>query len=271
MTIVKNIQTIVILCLMICTTKCFAQNITVKTIETALRDASASTKPRLDENGGYCALLKILSINKETQFFGEVIGEVENKHNEYWVYMKSGSDSLLISAPSYSSVTIFFKNYDIDALQSKTTYNIILEFNNTISKNDTHENELSYAKCVIDAQSNASVDLVNLGKCLLYGIGTEENPGEATRLFEKAAKQGCLEAMYLAGNSYYYGMGSPQNYEIAIKYYTSAADKGYLPAIYSLGICHEEGKGVKKSKKNATKYFKIAAEKGYSKAINKLK
>lgn len=259
-----------LLCLMINSSTCIAQNIAVKTIETSIRDASASTKSRLDENGAFCALLKILAVNKDIKFFGNIVGEVENNTNEYWVYMKAGSDSIMILAPTYSPITIFFKEYNIDALESKTTYNLVLEFTNNITTRNLCKKELSYTECVINAQSNSLVDIVNLGKCFLYGIGVEENPNEAARLFERAAKKGDAEAMYLMGNSFFYGLGNPKNYEIAIDYYRKAVEKGSPSAMYSLGVCYELGKGVKQNKKKAEKFYKCAADKGYTKAINKL-
>lgn len=267
----RIIQLIFILSLVACSLNSFSQNIIVQTVETSMRDASASTKSRLDENGAYCALLKVQAVNKGIQYSGNIIGEVENKTNEYWVYMKSGSDCVVISAPTYPSVTIFFKEYNIDALESKTTYNIILEFTNSTSVENLHKKELSYQDCVIKAKSDSPEAIVNLGKCFLYGIGIEENPNEAARLFEKAAEQGYVEAIYLMGNSFFYGLGNPKNYKIAVDYYTKAAEMGSVPAMYSLGLCYEQGMGVKQNKNRARKFYKRAADNGYEKAINKLK
>lgn len=256
---------------MACSLNSFSQNIIVQTVETSMRDASASTKSRLDENGAYCALLKVQAVNKDIQYSGNIIGEVENKTNEYWVYMKSGSDCVVISAPTYPSVTIFFKEYNIDTLESKTTYNIVLEFSNSASIKYLPEEELSYTECAVNAKSGSPEDIVNLGKCFLYGNGIEENPNEAARLFEKAAEQGYVEAVYLMGNSFFYGLGNPKNYKIAVDYYNKAAEMGSVPAMYSLGLCYEQGMGVKQNKNKARKFYKRAADNGYEKAINKLK
>lgn len=251
---------------------CMAQDITVKNVEISFKDASASTNPRIDENGISCALLKVIAVNKDIQFSGNVVGSIENKTNEYWVYMKKGSDNVTISAPSYSPITIFFKDYEIESLQSKTTYNITLSFSNIKKQINTDSYiQLSYSECKVAAESGTASSLVNLGKCHLYGIGTVENPSEAVRCFDKAAKQGDVEAIHLLGDSYYYGLGNPQNYKNAVECYTQAANNDYAPSLYSLGLCYEQGKGVKQNPKKAIKYFKDAAEKGYTKAINKLK
>ena len=251
---------------------CKAQNIIVKDVKLNFTDASASTNPRIDENGIFCALVKIIAVNKDIQFSGNIVGPIENKTNEYWVYMKKGSDNVTITAPSYPSLTIFFKEYNIESLQSKATYNITLSFPKTQEQINTEpKTELSFSECKKLAETGNPADLVNLGKCYLYGIGTIENTSEATRCFEKAAKQGYPDAIYLIGNSYYYGLGNTQNYELAFKYYTDAAKKDYIPAIYSLGLCYEKGKGVKQNTNKAMKHFKYAASKGYTKALNKIK
>ena len=253
------------------TTNCIAQDIVVKSVELSFKDASASTNPRMDENSISCALLKVIAVNKDVQFSGNVIGTVENKTNEYWVYMKKGSDKITITAPSYPSITISFKDYDIESLQSKATYRIILSFKSPETTQSKSNTGLSYTECKVAAESGDPSGMVNLGKCYLYGIGTTENPNEATRWFDKAAQQGYVEAICLIGDSYFYGLGNPKNHEIAFDYYSKAAQENYAPAIYSLGLCYEQGKGVKQNQKKAIRYFKDAANKGYNKAINKLK
>ena len=251
---------------------CFAQEIVVKNIGQNYRDISASTHLRADENSIACALLKVFAVNKNIQFSGDVVGPIENKTNEYWVYMKKGSREIKISAPSFSSLTILFEDYDLEPLQSKVTYNITLMFNNTPreDKENGDNVKLSYPECKLAAESGTSTDFVNLGKCYLYGIGTNENPSEAARWFQKAAKRGNIEALFLMGDSFFYGIGNPKDYEIAFDYYTKAADNEFAPAIYALGLCYEQGKGVKQNIKKAIKYFEDAADKGYVKAVNKL-
>lgn len=252
---------------------CIAQSIVVKRVELSLRDASASTNPRFDEDGISCALLKVNAVNENIQFTGDVVGTVDNKTNEYWVYMRKGSQKVTISAPSFSSITIAFEDYDIAFLQSKATYNIVLSFQNkpNVEVKDDKTRKLSYSECKDAAKSGLPSALVDLGKCYLYGLGTMENPNAAVRCFDEAAQKGYPEAIHLMGDSYFYGLGTSKNYEIAFEYYTKAAESGYAPSIYSLGVCYEQGKGVKQNSKKAIKCFKDAATKGYVKAINKLK
>lgn len=269
-----KISKLALLFILFYTPCCVAQDIVVKSVELSLRDASASTNPRVDGDGMSCALLKVVAVNKHIQFGGDVVGTVENKTNEYWVYMKRGSQKVTISAPSFSTMTISFKDYDIESLQSKATYNIVLYFPNQSNvaelKNSRTQN-LSYSECKVAAESGSPSALVDLGKCYLYGLGTMENPNAAARCFDKAAQQGYAEAMHLMGDSFFNGIGNPKNYEIAFDYYSKAAKMDYTPSIYSLGLCYEQGKGVKKNPKKAIKCFKDAANKGHIKAANKIK
>lgn len=246
-----------------------AQEIVVDRVEVSIRDASAATIPREDENGMACALLKIATINKEVEFSGEVVGEVVNKTNEYWVYMKMGSKCITLSAPNYPHFTISFPDYEIESLQSKTTYNLTITFKRPINEGN-NKSQLSFEECRIAAKSGTPSALVDLGKCYLYGLGTNENASEAARLFDKAAKSDHPEALHLMGDSYFFGLGNPKNYELAVEYYAKAADKDYAPSLFSLGMCYEQGKGVKQNDKKAQKYFIQAANKGYSKAKNKI-
>lgn len=266
-----RVPQIAVLYIMLFGTEIFAQKIITKSVTVNFMDASASTNRRADENGVPCALLKVAAINKNVEFSGDIVGEIENKVNEYWVYMKNGSDKIVVSAPSYSPNTIVFSDYDIDHLESKITYSIVLSFDESNFKDSNTNNELAFSKYKEAALTGNPSALVELGKCYLYGLGTLENPSEATRCFDKAAVQGNAEAMFFIGNSFYFAQGNPVDYEKAVNYYTKAAKKDYAPAIYYLGLCYENGKGVTKNSQKAYKYYMEAAKKGYAKAKEKVK
>lgn len=249
----------------------FCQNVVVINVAQNIKDASASTNLRKDSEGTACALVKVLCVNKNVQFSGDVVGAIANKTNEYWVYMKKDSEFLTVSAPSCPSETIRFADFGIPPLQSRTTYNITLRFDQTNGKiGGQNESQISFDECLSLAQNGSSAGWRDLGKCYLYGIGTAENPSEAMRCFEKAAKYGDLEAIFLIGNSYYYGLGSPKNYDIAVDYWRKSAKKNHAPSLYFLGLCYEYGHGVKKDVKKSMEYFEKSASLGFSKAKDKL-
>ena len=65
-----------------------AQELTVKSLEVAVGDQSASMldNRRLDYNQVPCALVKVQLPSSGAVFEGNVIYPVEYKTNEYWVY-----------------------------------------------------------------------------------------------------------------------------------------------------------------------------------------
>lgn len=250
-----------------------AQNIVVRSMELNIKDASASTMARIDDEGKACALLKVAAVQKNLVFTGDIVGDIENKTNEYWVYMKSGSQYVMISSLGSPSIKISFRDYGMKSLQSKSTYNIVLVCQSETKDGLSHDDlsTLSYDAYKTAAQSGDPSAIVNIGKCYMYGLGISENSTEATRCFERAAKKGNLEAMHLMGNCYHYGLGVIRNDETAVEYYTKAVSKGYVPSMYALGLCYEQGLGVKQNTQKAVMYFKKAAKQGSLKSQEKLR
>lgn len=112
-----------------------------------------------------------------------------------------------------------------------------------------------------------------LGFCYENGMGIKKDLEIAIQWYEKAAKQGFVEAMYRLGviyfsNSYNYhddviGINKKKakrnfydhsrqekdvkgNREKAFKLFERASKQGHIEAQYRVGMCYAEGKGVKK-------------------------
>ena len=103
-----------------------AQELTVKKMEVAPMDLSASTQPRNDRNGNPCALVKVQLAAPGASFEGNVIGDSEFKKGEYWVYMSEGSYMLNIKHSSFLPLFVNFRDYDIKGVEGKTTYVLTL-------------------------------------------------------------------------------------------------------------------------------------------------
>lgn len=103
----------------------FSQGLKVKEFKQNLNDGSAFNAP-MDDQGHPCGLIKVRTDVAELKFKGDVVGEVENKMNEYWVYMAQGSKQLGILHPNFLPMTIDFSLYGIDEVYSKATYVMIL-------------------------------------------------------------------------------------------------------------------------------------------------
>ena len=99
-----------------------AQELSVKEFREATNDLAARTKPRQDNNGNDCALLKVQLAAPNAVFNGNVMGNVAFKNNEYWVYMTTGSKRLKVTHPNYLPLEVTFADYGIGQLTGKNTY-----------------------------------------------------------------------------------------------------------------------------------------------------
>lgn len=104
-----------------------AQELHVKSFMESSQDLSARIVPRKDLNDVDCALVKVQIVGQDVMFGGNVMGNVDNKGNEYWVYMTNGSKRLKVTHPDCLPLDICFADYGISKINSKTTYKLILE------------------------------------------------------------------------------------------------------------------------------------------------
>ena len=102
-----------------------AQGFKVKEFHQVINDGSAFHAP-IDEAGHPCGLIKVRTNDAGLTFKGSVVGQVENKTNEYWVYMAQGSSLLHILHPNFLPMLINFNDYGIGEVTSKATYILAL-------------------------------------------------------------------------------------------------------------------------------------------------
>ena len=106
-------------------TLAFSQGFKVKEFQQNMSDGSAFHAP-MDGNGHPCGLVKVRTDNGELKFKGDIVGDVENKTNEYWVFMAQGSKSLNILHPNFLPIIVDFSSFGIDEVASKATYILTL-------------------------------------------------------------------------------------------------------------------------------------------------
>ena len=111
-----------------------AQELTVKSFNLAENDISAQTQPRKDLNDKNCALVKVGLGLQGAKFEGSIVGTVENRIGEYWVYMPRGVRMLQIKHPSCSPTMLYFSEYGIEKLEGNRTYYLVLNY--TTSQED---------------------------------------------------------------------------------------------------------------------------------------
>ena len=125
-----------------------AQDLNVKAFVEASQDLTARTTPRQDLNGVECALIKVRIVGKDVKFDGNVMGEVEYKGNEYWVYMPNGSKRLKITHPDCLPLDITFGDLGVGKLTGKMTYVLTLtkKEREVKTSDDGYNNDLSIRK-----------------------------------------------------------------------------------------------------------------------------
>ena len=104
----------------------FAQKLTVESFKLAGSDLTAQAQPRKDLNDRNCALIKVGIGLQGVQFEGGIMGKVENKTGEYWVYMPQGNRQLKVKHANYAPVMVTFADYGVEKLESNRTYELII-------------------------------------------------------------------------------------------------------------------------------------------------
>ena len=229
----------------------------------------ARTHKRLDPKGIPCALIKVRSLI-EGLVFKEAVGPVENKTNEYWVFVPDNSEQLTISSDKLRPYKIRFADYGEKNVLTNVTY--VLSLSELVTAN---KHSFTSKSVPSDFQNGADAgnaeDQCNLGKCLYQGQGIPQNYYSAVVWFRKSAEQKWAEGQYYLGRSYYYGQGFPQpDYENAVRWFEKAAKQNHADAQYLLGLCYEKGQGVHQDINTAHKWFEKAAKNGNTKASKKL-
>ena len=103
-----------------------AQKLTVESFKLAPSDLTAQTQPRKDLNNRNCALIKVGLGLQGVQFEGSIVGNVENKTGEYWVYMPQGNRMFKVKHPNYAPVMVSFADYGVEKVESNRTYELVV-------------------------------------------------------------------------------------------------------------------------------------------------
>ena len=134
-----------------------AQELKIKTFKLASSDLTAQTQPRKDLNNKNCALIKVGLGLQGAQFEGSIMGNVENKTGEYWVYMPQGNRMLKVKHANYAPVMVTFSDYGVEKLESNRTYELtITASGNVVGPVDAGGN--FYALTVSPKDAKVSID-----------------------------------------------------------------------------------------------------------------
>ena len=134
-----------------------AQELKIKTFKLASSDLTAQIQPRKDLNNKNCALIKVGLGLQGAQFEGSIMGNVENKTGEYWVYMPQGNRMLKVKHANYAPVMVTFADYGVEKLESNRTYELtITASGNVVGPVDAGGN--FYALTVSPKDAKVSID-----------------------------------------------------------------------------------------------------------------
>lgn len=103
------------------------EEVKIISFEENITDLSGSVNPRKDAKGAVCALVKVLVLADKVSFDGVVVGDVERKGNEYWVYMRPGAARLSVQIPNMQPLDVSFEDFGVESLSSKVTYALRLD------------------------------------------------------------------------------------------------------------------------------------------------
>ena len=215
-------------------------------IDNNMTDLSATTDGGVkDKNNQVCALVKVLLPFENVTFDGDIVGDPSFKTNEYWVFMPQGSTQLRINYPDYKPMTIYFKNSQLNNLESKKTYNVHLSFPFELLQQDQ---ELSSDECY---------------KIAMGYIDRKDN--QYLQWLTKASEMGNKYAVAQMGSKYLYGIAVDKDENKGISMLEQASAEGVAYASFYLGQYYESKKNIKK----AQEWFDKAAEQGYELAVDR--
>ena len=82
---------------------------------------------KTDNNGNFCALVKIQCLDDIDRIEGTKIGDIINKGVEKWIYMCKGSSWLKIHFKNHVPLRVDFRNYRVNRLESNVVYELVLD------------------------------------------------------------------------------------------------------------------------------------------------
>ncbi len=123
-----------------------------------------------------------------------------------------------------------------------------------------------FAKAKREAAGGDPQKVTTLANCHLYGIGTEKNQVEATRLHRSAAEKKHPFAMYMYGSALRLGIGVQKDVVAGVAMIRAAAETGLPEAEYEMYELLTAGEDIKADHAAARKWQLMAAEHGYHSA-----
>lgn len=269
-------------------TTLFAQSLEVKEAFLAGTDISGSKYARTAPDGKSCALVKVRLPLQGVAFEGPVVGDVEERSGEYWVFLPADSQRLCVRHQTFGETVLDFEALCLAPLLAKATYVVV------IHSQGGHKAKHPFTLQVTPASAMVIIDAepVTLEKGLLSAsmeegsheyVATAEGyemqagtfvvaaSGENRLAIElPVAKALSLtpEEQYQLGYDYAYGSNSRQrDIPKAISYLEPAAESGHIAAQFLLASLYKQGAAGKPDYGKSFALFQKAADGGIDEAL----
>ncbi len=221
--------------LSMCAITTVAQQLRVLSFKIDPMDVSASTERRVDDKGNPCALIKVQIAEKIIQVNGEIVGNIIDHGMEKWIYVRSGTNQLVINPENSSPVTVNFANYQLNAAKGLLTYKMIISDLSSAGESKYREGE--------------------------HYVGQKQY-NEALPCFLESADGGYASAYSALAMLYYNGWGVDKDMNKTIEYLRMGADANDSNSLYMLGTMILKGDGVKKEPSKGAGLLEKAAQLG---------
>ncbi|MCM1022127.1 MAG: hypothetical protein NC343_07735 [Muribaculum sp.] len=109
----------------VCFANVYSQRFEVESMQSMFEPMTVETQRR-DLNNEICALVKVQLPISGVGFEGNLVGDVQFKINEYWVYLTPGTKFLQVKCPGYYPLKIDFRTVGINGVESKMIYELVL-------------------------------------------------------------------------------------------------------------------------------------------------
>lgn len=150
----------------------YSQSFSIVSLESVPMDLTASTQSRADLNGKRCGLVKVQCVLDGIKFTGNIIGSVEHKEGEYWVYLTEGSRHLSVKHPKLLPIEVEFTSSLYDGIKSASTYRLVLSIPEA-----TYSSVLMHNTDAVTAPISQPNDIQTVNTTI-SGIVTDRKSGE---------------------------------------------------------------------------------------------
>lgn len=113
----------------------YSQDLVIRNFVVDEMNLSGSTYPRKDMNDDFCSLIIVQSNLKDCDmnFLGNVVGNIEERNGDYWVYVTPGTKKLKIKCPNYITADLDISDFGVGKTAPKKTYILTVVGQNSIT------------------------------------------------------------------------------------------------------------------------------------------